>query len=126
MVVLTMDHTGLTEQQLKDFFAQLEERKSAVEDQLQQIESSTEPVALDQQSVGRVSRIDAIQQQQMAVANKTQATQQLQRIESALKRIEEGLFGYCLQCGESITVPRLQVQPEATLCLACQSEREQR
>lgn len=118
--------TEFTQQQLKDFFMLLEERKSAVEDQLRKIESSTEPVVLDQQSVGRVSRVDAIQQQQMAVANKAQATQQLQRIESALKRIEEGLFGYCLDCGESITEPRLQVQPEATLCLGCQSAREQR
>lgn len=118
--------TEFTQQQLKDFFMLLEERKSAVEDQLRKIESSTEPVVLDQQSVGRVSRVDAIQQQQMAVANKAQATQQLQRIESALRRIEEGLFGYCLDCGESITEPRLQVQPEATLCLGCQSAREQR
>ena len=121
-----MGDIGLTEQHLKDFFTQLEARKSAVEDQLRQLESSTEPVKLDQQSVGRVSRIDAIQQQQMAVANKSQATQQLQRIETALKRIEDGLFGYCLHCGESISVPRLQVQPEATLCLGCQSERERR
>ncbi len=121
-----MSETELTAQQLEYFSKLLNRRKSEVSDQLQKVESSTEPVQLDQQSVGRVSRIDAIQQQQIALANKTQATQQLQRIETALRRIDDGLFGYCLRCGDPITSQRLEVQPEATLCLGCQSESERR
>ncbi len=120
-----MNHGLLTEQQLRDFYLLLEQRKAEINEQLQQLQWSTEPVTLDQQSVGRLSRMDAIQHQQMAIANKTQAAQQLQRIETAIQRIEDGEYGYCLRCGEPIAVPRLQVQPEATLCLDCQSDSEQ-
>ena len=81
-------------------------------------------MTLDQQSVGRVSRIDAIQQQQMAIANRAQATQELGRVERALARIDDGDYGSCLECGEAIAVARLQAQPWASLCIDCQSARE--
>ena len=82
------------------------------------------PVKLDQQSVGRVSRIDAIQEQQMAVASLAQAEQQLGMIERALARIEDGDYGVCQECGEAIAAARLQAQPWASLCIECQSARE--
>ena len=119
-----MHDTPLTEQQLMDFEQLLKQRRHDLQQQIAQIESATEPVTLDQQSVGRVSRIDAIQQQQMAVANKTQLLQQLQRVETALNRVSDGSYGYCLACGELIANGRLEVQPEVTLCLACQAARE--
>jgi len=106
---------------------QLVQLHSALEDKRQQLESSdldTKPVALDQQSVGRVSRIDAIQQQQMALANQQQSTQLLKRIELALQRIDSGEYGFCLQCEEPIAFARLQAQPFAGLCLDCQSASE--
>ena len=106
---------------------QLEQLHSALKDKKQQLESTrldTKPVALDQQSVGRVSRIDAIQQQQMALANQQQSSQLLQRIELALQRIESGEYGFCLRCEEPIAFARLQAQPFAGLCLDCQSASE--
>ena len=102
----------------------LQSRRDDLRLQLEQSEDATKPVTLDQQSVGRVSRIDAIQQQQMAIAGKTQVSQQLRRIELALRRIEEGDYGDCLECGEPILVARLQIQPEASLCVDCQSQNE--
>ena len=87
-------------------------------------ESDTRPVTLDQQSVGRVSRIDAIQQQQMAIASQQQASERLRKIEKALRRIDEGEYGYCLECGEAIALARLQAQPFANLCIDCQQAQE--
>jgi len=87
-------------------------------------QSGTQPVALDQQSVGRVSRIDAIQQQQMALANQQQARAQLGSIEQALHRIASGDYGICEDCGETIAFARLQAQPFTSLCIDCQSVRE--
>ena len=80
---------------------------------------ATRPVELDQASVGRLSRMDAMQAQQMAVENARRRQQELARIEGALRRIESGEYGYCFGCGEAIDVRRLAVAPTSTRCVAC-------
>ncbi|MCA1744096.1 MAG: RNA polymerase-binding protein DksA [Desulfonatronovibrio sp.] len=49
----------------------------------------------------------------------------IQKIEQALQRIEEGNFGFCDDCGEDISVPRLKARPVTTLCIKCKSKQEQ-
>ena len=106
----------------------MRERLSAQRRELEALvdhaEGNTRPVTLDQQSVGRVSRIDAIQQQQMAIANRQQASTHLRKLEQALRRIENGDYGACLECGETIALARLEAQPMAELCIDCQQARE--
>ncbi len=114
----------LSVSQLGKLQAELMQRQQELTDSLDDSSDSTAPVTLDQQSVGRVSRIDAIQQQQMAIANRAQAVQQLNLVDRALTRISDGEYGLCLECGESIAVARLQAQPWASLCIDCQSQRE--
>jgi len=99
-------------------------KRSELLHQLDDSSSDSKPVQLDQQSVGRVSRIDAIQQQQMAIANRGQLQHLLKEIEEALNRIEIGEYGLCLNCAEMIKPGRLQIQPSAQYCLTCQSEFE--
>ncbi|PLX36727.1 MAG: molecular chaperone DnaK [Hyphomicrobiales bacterium] len=82
------------------------------------------PVTLDQQSVGRLSRMDAMQQQAMAQANDRARTAELSRIDAALHRLAEGEYGYCLDCGDEIAEKRLQIDPTAALCIACAASRE--
>ncbi len=48
----------------------------------------------------------------------------LKSIEGALKRIKEGKYGYCLQCGKKIPEGRLRAIPEAVLCIECKTENE--
>ena len=108
--------------QLKDA---LQSQKREIRDLLDNSGDSAAPVTLDQQSVGRVSRMDAIQQQQMALANRQQAEDMLKSVEHALLRYENGEYGYCLECGEAIAFGRLQAQPFATLCINCQSAAEE-
>lgn len=119
-----MSAPELDQRQIDELRALLEAKRRELELQLANADDATRPVTLDQQSVGRVSRIDAIQQQQMAIANQQQATQLSKRIEFALQRIDNGEFGYCLQCEEPIAFARLQAQPFANLCLDCQSASE--
>ena len=76
-------------------------------------------VALDQQAVGRLSRMDALQQQAMAQAGERARARDLHRIDAALRRIEDGEYGYCSECGEEIAEKRLAVDPMASLCIAC-------
>ena len=111
----------LTASQIDELTRELKSQKQALQQQMQDSQQSSAPVTLDQQSVGRVSRIDAIQQQQMAVANREQANTILKLINSALERIGAEEYGYCLECGEPIGYARLQVQPQSPNCMACQS-----
>ena len=76
-------------------------------------------VTLDQQSVGRLTRMDAMQQQAMAAATKRARDGELLRIKAALKRLDMGDYGYCLQCGNEIAEKRLDVDPGAPLCINC-------
>jgi DnaK suppressor protein len=119
-----MPVTELNQQQIEELRSMLISSQQALEEQMLSAGSSTKPVTLDQQSVGRVSRIDAIQQQQMAIANQQQADQLLKRIEFALLRIDNEEYGTCLQCEEPIAFARLQAQPYASLCIDCQSASE--
>ncbi len=80
---------------------------------------SRDAVALDQQSVGRLSRMDAMQAQAMAKANERHRRAELSRIEAALRRIDEDEYGYCQKCGEEIAPARLKVDPAAAFCVAC-------
>ena len=74
---------------------------------------------LDQASVGRLSRMDAMQSQQMAQELARRRQQQLVRIEGALRRIESGDYGYCSVCDEEIDVRRLTLDPTNTRCVKC-------
>lgn len=76
-------------------------------------------VELDQQAVGRLSRMDAMQQQAMAKASEANRRRSIAQIEAALLRIEEDEFGYCLECGEDIAPKRLELSPTVLTCITC-------
>ncbi len=77
------------------------------------------PVELDQQAVGRLSRMDALQQQAMAMETERRRGFQLGRIEAALKRIEDDSFGFCALCDEEIGEKRLALDPTTPTCVRC-------
>jgi DnaK suppressor protein len=50
----------------------------------------------------------------------------IRKIEEAIKRIEDGTYGYCVETGEEIGIKRLEARPVATLCIEAQERRERR
>jgi DnaK suppressor protein len=76
-------------------------------------------VELDQSRVGRLSRMDAMQQQAVSQAAKRQAEVELQRIGTALKRLDADEYGFCVLCDELIAEGRLRVDPSILICIAC-------
>ncbi|MDO6522234.1 TraR/DksA C4-type zinc finger protein [Shimia thalassica] len=76
-------------------------------------------VTLDQQAVGRLSRMDALQSQAMAKAQQTRRDLQLKGLHKALQRLADGDFGYCDDCGEDIARKRLDFDPSVTRCINC-------
>ena len=81
-------------------------------------------VELDQTSVGRLSRMDALQGQAMSKEQGRRRELELKKISAALRRIESGDYGDCLACDEPIAIKRLTLDPAATLCIDCASARE--
>lgn len=80
---------------------------------------SRRPTALDQQSAGRLSRMDSIQVQAMAIETERRRQERIRRIDAALARIDAGEFGYCVRCGEPIAAKRLELDPTVPLCAEC-------
>ena len=104
----------------------LSEFKILIEDKLKELrkedelgKDSQQIVELDQQSVGRLSRIDAIQSQAMAQAQKRRRNAMQVVLQAALKKIDEGEFGFCDDCGDEIGQSRLMANPIITKCISC-------
>ena len=114
----------LTEAQRTELESDLRLLKQELEEQLQQLEQDSKPVELDQQMVGRLSRMDAMQQQQMAVASESHVRAHLSGVNLALAAISAGDFGYCRQCDEPIAWLRLKARPDSRLCVQCQQLNE--
>ncbi|MEM8950919.1 MAG: TraR/DksA C4-type zinc finger protein [Pseudomonadota bacterium] len=77
------------------------------------------PVELDQTRVGRLSRMDALQNQAMAKETERRRQQELLHIDEALSRLANGTYGDCLACDEPIAEKRLAFDPSARLCIDC-------
>jgi DnaK suppressor protein len=106
------------------FLERLEMLQSKLESVAVSGVEAAQPVELDQSRVGRLSRMDAIRSQAMSVESERRRTLQLSRIRAAIKRIEDGEFGYCSSCGDPIAPERLEIDPAAHLCIACASAAE--
>ena len=87
---------------------------------------ATATVELDQSTQGRLSRMDAIQVQKMAEAQRRRAKQRLERVEGVLSSRDDPdqEFGHCRVCDEPISYPRLKASPDAIFCVECAQERE--
>ena len=97
----------------------LQSRLDALDAEDAAAHDATRPVTLDQQSTGRLTRMDALQNQAMAQAQVRRRAGERQRIQAALRRIEEGEWGFCTDCGEAIEERRLALDPAIPKCLDC-------
>jgi DnaK suppressor protein len=99
--------------------ARLRARRAEVADAAAAHEDDRRPVQLDQTRIGRLSRMDAMQDQAMAIELERRREVELARIDSALERLADGEYGYCVTCGEAIEPRRLELDPAIPLCLGC-------
>ena len=103
----------------KAFFKQLEAKKLALESLIISAKNSANAVELDQTKIGRLSRVDAIQRQAMAIETERRRKLDLRRLEAAIERLKSGDFGYCIACDEKISLKRLKFDPACTTCIKC-------
>jgi len=99
----------------------LEKERAALLVSSDETAEGRKPVELDQTSVGRLSRMDALQGQAMAAALDARRHGRVRAIAAALSRIDDAEFGWCEECGDFIGLPRLDVDPCAVRCVSCAS-----
>ena len=118
-------HDDLTVQQLAEIQQKIESLLTEGNAILSE-EGEAKIVELDQTTVGRLSRIDAIQRQQMAKMQKGRLKKQQQALFLALQRIKLYTedYGYCEECGDLIPFKRLLIRPESMFCVPCLQQKE--
>ena len=109
----------MDDNRLAAFRERIETLLSKLQDDDTRGQSGQATVELDQQAIGRLSRMDALQNQAMAKAGHARRQAQRTRLRAALGRIEAGEFGECEDCGEEIAQGRLELDPATTRCISC-------
>lgn len=99
--------------------SRLELRLLSLADNREKLKSDMVPKELDQTCVGRLSRMDSMQQQAMFQAAARLADQERQRVLQALDRLNTGDYGYCILCDEDISERRLRFDPSLLTCISC-------
>jgi DnaK suppressor protein len=115
----------LTDAQLAEITADLVAAQTELITTLQSLAEGAKPVDLDA-PIGRLSRMDAMQQQQMTKASKRAAQIRSDLVRSALSALADDRYGECRRCEELIGYGRLKARPESAFCLACQTVLESR
>ena len=107
------------------YFEQLLRKRRAEILRLQETQRSDgAPRELDQTRVGRLSRMDAMQQQAMTREGARLMSVELRRITTALERIDSEEYGYCVLCDEEIALKRLMFDPSLLTCIDCAQQAE--
>jgi DnaK suppressor protein len=108
----------MTPEEQASIKAQIENRMHELRALLGSNSEETKPIEPDV-SIGRLSRLDSMQMQQMALEQRRRQEAELQKLTEASQRLEAGNYGTCMLCRQPIAVARLQAQPEAILCIHC-------
>ncbi len=108
----------LTVDQLIDLEVRIQEEIESLQAEMEASEAEREAISPDK-GIGRLSRLDAMQMQEVAKDAQRRREERLQMLEAAQERIDEGEYGHCQRCGEAITWARLEARPEAIYCGRC-------
>ncbi len=108
----------MDDERLAFFRKRLEVLELKIEENMSTNKDDSYVVKLDS-SIGRLSRMDALQNQQMALELKRRQENQLLRIKNAIKRMDKGQYGLCGKCKNPIDEERLEIFPDTFTCINC-------
>ena len=115
----------LTDPQLAELTAALQALLADLEGQVSRPSDRSEIVDLDQ-PIGRISRVDALQQQAMSKEQQRRTKLRLGQVRQALAAVADDEYGFCRSCEEPVGYRRLRAFPETPFCLACRAAIERR
>lgn len=102
----------------EQFRPQIEARIAELNASLASTKEDTKAISPDK-AIGRLSRLDSMQMQQMAVGMQSRMREEIKQLKEALQRIDRGRFGICELCRKDIPLERLEFQLDATICVDC-------
>lgn len=119
----------MTQKNTASFQEQLLARRTSLLEQLASLrggtmgraEASADHFGRPEDSTAQVST-----ERELEFALDARESAELDQVDAALRRIDEGTYGQCIDCGVEIPAPRLQATPEAARCIACQEKAEQK
>jgi DnaK suppressor protein len=109
----------LSDAQVTELRSELLKQLSKLEKSMTVTDEALKTVELDQTAVGRLSRMDSLQNQGIAKGLRERETVRLGLIRDALRRMDAGAYGTCTLCGSEVAFERLMVFPESATCAAC-------
>ena len=109
----------LGQEQIAELRAELERILAKLVRSMRATDEAMRPVELDQTAVGRLSRIDSLQNQGLTRNLQAREAVKLSQVHAALARIEAGSYGTCTECGADVPFERLLIFPEAPTCSGC-------
>lgn len=112
-----MNH--LTPEEMEELRQELSRQLKKLERSMKVTDEAMNPVTLDQTAVGRLSRMDSLQNQSLTRNLQEREQVKLALIQAAFLRMEEGTYGVCVDCGGEIPFQRLFVFPEGPTCSSC-------
>lgn len=108
----------MTDSEKSELRDSIKKQLKDLEKTIESLTESTQPVAPDV-SLGRLTRMDAINMKGIHESNLRDARSKKQGLESTLKRLDEPDFGQCVSCGSQIPVARIVAVPESNKCVNC-------
>ena len=108
----------MTEEEKKNIAVAIDKRIEKTKGEIEDLKELTRPIA-PENAIGRVSRMDAINNKSVNEAALRQAREKLSKLEYARGRIDDPDFGKCARCGEDIQAGRLVLMPESNKCIRC-------
>jgi len=88
------------------------------ENSIQEYKEITKPISPDC-AIGRVSRMDAINNKSVAEASLRQAENKLKNLHRVVSKLDGDDFGICLKCKNQIPLGRILIRPQSLLCVNC-------
>ena len=113
---------AMTTEEKQDLKDKIDKTILEMEDKIRALEGMTQPIS-PENAIGRVSRMDAINNKGVADAALRSAKKRLAKLRFAITKIDEPNFGKCSSCGNPIQPKRLMFMPESTNCVRCADRR---
>ena len=108
----------MNKEQIQDIINKIEEEIKKTSEHISEYKDMTIPEALDC-AVGRVSRMDAINNKSVTLAALRQAEEKLKKLNYVLSQVHKDNFGSCTRCGKPIPIGRIILMPESVHCVNC-------
>ena len=115
-----INHLGLmlTQEEKRDIKERINKKMQSLKERIEEYTELTKPIP-PSDSIGRVSRMDAINNRSVNEAALRQLEMQVKGLEDALQRLGDDKFGRCVSCGEKIPLGRIIIMPGAIRCVRC-------